>query len=220
VDKIRLEEKQRYQSDLDKHRKELEADHQQRVKLYLDREANSAKRLMEQDKIFQQRLYEQRQQLQLQMEQSNHRESALSRKAELELQGLRTFELRLKETTLYLEQREQQIKNQEYLLQKQKTECLEVARQEIRSQLQAELEENMIQRKVLLTQQQKIDQEKLLIHSYQSKINQLTQQLHELKSALDTKEMEMSALQKTDDFLRSQLKTEELHITQVNARTR
>lgn len=94
--KVRLEEASKARLEMDALRKRLESDYARRLQAVVEGEATLTKKLADQELSAQRGLYEARQQMQREIDDLRGREAAAARKLELEAQGVRMLELRLK----------------------------------------------------------------------------------------------------------------------------
>eukprot|EP00981_Chlorochromonas_danica_P014443 scaffold8015_cov165-Ochromonas_danica.AAC.1 len=215
IQRIRLEEQTKYQTELTNYRKALDADYQVRLQNHLEREASSARRLAEQEKAFQQRLYEQRQSLQIQIDSLTASEQAMHRRMELEKEGLKVLEYRLKESQLLQEARERSLTEKEKSLQAKSEDCLRQARQEVRKEWNDNLEANQQERLRLLAEGKKLEEDRLRYEESRLTMEQLRNQVKRLHEEVSSKDIEISALQQSQDFLKSQILAEDKHISQI-----
>jgi hypothetical protein len=92
----RLEEAAKARQEMDALRKRLELDYARRLQTVVDSEAALTQRIADQEQSAQRSLYAARQQMQREIDDLRNREAAAMRKLELEAQGVRMLELRLK----------------------------------------------------------------------------------------------------------------------------
>jgi hypothetical protein len=92
----RLEEAAKARQEMDALRKRLELDYARRLQTVVDSEAALTQRIADQEQSAQRSLYAARQQMQREIDDLRNREAASMRKLELEAQGVRMLELRLK----------------------------------------------------------------------------------------------------------------------------
>lgn len=139
--KIRLEEAQKARLATESIRKDLEADYHRRLQSHMDRETEAAKRFAEQERQFNQSQYDARQIMQREIDELRNREQMAARKLELESQGLKILELRVKEAQTLLENRERELSIREKKLTEKESAAAEYARTEARQLVRSELEQ-------------------------------------------------------------------------------
>lgn len=100
--RVRLEEAAKARVESEALRRRLELDYARRLQTVVDSEAALALRIANQEQGAQRSLYEARQQMQREIEDLRAREAAATRRLELEAQGVRMLELRLKLVPLLL----------------------------------------------------------------------------------------------------------------------
>jgi hypothetical protein len=94
--RVRLEEAAKARQEMDALRRRLELDYARRLQTVVDSEAALTQRIVDQEQSTQRSLYAARQQMQREIDDLRNREAAAMRKLELEAQGVRMLELRLK----------------------------------------------------------------------------------------------------------------------------
>lgn len=94
--RVRLEEAAKARTEMDALRKRLELDYSRRLQALVDSESAMAKRISDQEQSAQRSLYEARQQMQREIDELRAREGASARKQDLEAQGVKMLELRLR----------------------------------------------------------------------------------------------------------------------------
>jgi hypothetical protein len=94
--RVRLEEAAKARQEMDALRRRLELDYARRLQTVVDSEAALTQRIADQEQSAQRSLYAARQQMQREIDDLRNREAAATRKLELEAQGVRMLELRLK----------------------------------------------------------------------------------------------------------------------------
>jgi len=139
VAKVRLEESRKARMELDVVRQQMEAEYQKKLQHHTEYEAELSRHAAEKERQLQQNLYEARQLLQREIDELRSREQANTRKLDLESQGLRTLELRVKEAQTVLASRERDIASREAEAESKLKNCMERAREEARSQMQSEV---------------------------------------------------------------------------------
>ena len=96
ITRVRLEEASKARIEIDAMRKRLELDYARRLQALVDSEASMTRRISDQEQTAQRSLYDARQIMQREIDDLRSRESAASRKMDLEAQGVKMLELRLK----------------------------------------------------------------------------------------------------------------------------
>lgn len=94
--RVRLEEAAKARAEMDAQRKRLELDYARRLQALVESEAALSRRMADQELGAQRTLYDARQQMQREIDALRGREAAAVRQQELEGQGVRMLELRLK----------------------------------------------------------------------------------------------------------------------------
>lgn len=157
ISKVRLEEAHIARAELEAMRMELEATYERRISLQSDREAESLRIAAERERILQQSQYEQRQKLQRELDDLRSREINTARKLELDTQGLRLLESRLKEAQILLETREKEVSRREREADIIHRDASEKAKEEARARVQDELESLLRERDALKAERSRID---------------------------------------------------------------
>lgn len=214
---IRQQERQKYSTELSAYRKQLDADYQARLASHLEREALASRQLQEQERAAQVKLHEQRQTLQKQIEAAHTREEMMKSKHSADMEFIQSEKYRLQEQRLHLENREAQVTKLEQTVLQQRNDCLELARREIRQQCQAELEANMKDREALLRDQAKVREQQLKYAEHAIALETVKQQVKTLQEEVVTREIEISALQKSEEYVRNQQAAEDAHLDKVLA---
>jgi hypothetical protein len=194
VSKIRSEEGAKARAAMEAMRQELEFDYNQRMKAHLEREQECMRRAKEQERLAQTNSYEARQQMMRELEEIRARESILSRKVDLESQGLKLLEIRLKEAQLMLEQREREVRKIEEDANKKLNQSMELARKEMSLRMQKEFEELNSLRYDVNLEKRKLDEEKLTVLVDKESNRLLRDEMSKLRDLLATREGENSML--------------------------
>lgn len=140
ITKMKLEEKRNARIELDILRSELENEYQKRLQIHHERELDLNRRFDEKDRQFQQSLYDARQVMQQQIDDLRAKEQSSFRKIELETQGLRSLELRLKEAQASLEIHEKEVLRREQDLEVKVQRLSEQLREESNAYIKLEQE--------------------------------------------------------------------------------
>lgn len=138
LQKYRLQDSEKLRSSLAALHSELELDYQRRLQFYVERESESAYRLKEEEKRFKKLLHEERQSLEKQLEELKFKESGMARKSELENQGFRLLEIRLKELESKLELKARELDAKEKEMDLKAVNFKANLRQELLTELAAE----------------------------------------------------------------------------------
>jgi len=216
VMKVRLEESQKARFIMEAMRKELDADYSRRLQNHLDRDAENVKRLTDQERQMNQSMYDARQLMQREIDDLRKREQLGARKIELESQGLKLLEVRLKEAQSLIEGRERDLSIRERKVAERETVAVDAARKEVREQMRSEMEQLFMERSVLAIERQKVQEERAAqvaaMVSASSTHNQLKAALEELVR----REEEVTGLRKTLERLHQQRTEEEANLGQVS----
>lgn len=215
--RIRFEEASKSRRALEALRKELEFDYTQRLQAHIDRENNYMLKLTEQERRLQQTLYDSRQVMQREIDELRNREQMALRKVELESQGLKMLELRLKEAQGVLESREKEVARMEKEFESKRTNVLEAVRKEVRDQLRQDLEALSIDRVTLAAERSRFNEEKVAHAGIIEGARALRDELNRSLELGIAKDQEIAALQRHQLQLKAQLDAEEQHVAQLLA---
>jgi hypothetical protein len=229
IQKILYEEKQKSKVKQDKLLQELECDYQKSLQHFVEREKDYLLKLSDQENRFERNQYEQRSLFQKQLEEIKSSESSLLRKYELESQGLKIFELKLKEFESKLFVKSNELEEREKKTDLKYSKCRDLAKQEILSEFASERELLKSERENFLVEKRKfadeqckrredsdaVDALKSSLKSARSELNELESQCEELKKENDN----LKKLNKTDRFRELDLSPGErvLELIKINA---
>lgn len=157
IAKVRLEEAHKARLELESMRIELEANFERRMVVQSEREAESLRGAADRERQLQQAQYEARQRLQRELDDLRNREQNASKKLELDNQGLRLLESRLKEVQVSLESKEKELGRREREAEVNMRDATEKAREEARERLREELEALLRERSGLKTERTRLD---------------------------------------------------------------
>eukprot|EP01033_Poteriospumella_lacustris_P000100 gene100-64_t len=194
VMKIRHEEAAKARATMEAMRQELEFDYNTRLKGHHDREQEAIKRAKEQERLAQTHLYEARQQMERELEEVRARESMLSRKVDLESQGLKLLEIRLKEAQLAMEHREREVRKLESDANQKLHHANEIARKDANVRLQKEFEELNALRYDVNLERRKLEEDKLTVHVDKEGNRVIREEMNKLRELLATREGEVTML--------------------------
>ena len=151
LEKVRLEESIKSRMALESLRKELIDEYDRRLLVYIEREEINNRSLAEKERSINQRGMEERQLMQREIDELRSRDQMLSRKVELESQGLRSLELRLKASQNVLESREREIGLRETALEEKNKTITITARQEALDRVKVDTKLSMFYPNLLST---------------------------------------------------------------------
>eukprot|EP01041_Mallomonas_annulata_P008687 gene8687-17946_t len=196
ISKMRLEENQKARASLDILRREYEEEYQKRLQIHIQKEAENIQNTSERERNLQHTQYEARQRMQLEMDNIRNREIASTRKIELETQGLRSLENRLKESQYLLESREKEISRRENEIENIAKEKGEKARIEAKNTVQNELDLLMRERATIRLERQRLDEDRSIASSELEVCGEFRKKLHESQNILMERDLEIQSLQK------------------------
>lgn len=214
--KIRLEEAQKARLSVETLRKELEADYSRRLQFHLDREDQTTKRFAEQERQFNQSQYDARQIMQREIDELRNREQMSARKIELESQGLKVLELRVKEAQTLVENRERELSSREKKLVERESTAAEQARREARDQVRLELEQLQTDRAALAVERQRVHDDRASQLALVESASTLKNQLKIAHNQIEQREDEIASLRKTAERIQMIRLEEEANLTHVS----
>jgi hypothetical protein len=215
VRKVRLEERQAARADSEARRKEIDFEYNRRLQAHIDRETASAQRLSELEHNAQRSLYEARQLMQREIDDWRSRESAAVRKQQLEAEGVRMVELRLKEAQVLLEGRERSIGQRERELEEKMKSSREDARKESLAAVQSELDALSKERSSLILERKRFDTERANHAALSDQVSSLQTQLRAALDELAQKEECMDAMKRTQKRMHRLQDDEEERVKKV-----
>lgn len=157
IAKVRLEEAHKARLELEAMRTELEANFERRMVVQAERESASLRGAADRERQLQQAQYEARQRLQRELDDLRNREQNASKKLELDNQGLRLLESRLREMQIGLEAKEKELGRREREAEIYVRDAAQKGREEARERLREELEALMRERAALKTERARLD---------------------------------------------------------------
>ena len=107
--KIRLDESRKARVELDAVRREMDLEYERRLVASTDREKEVARQHAERERQLEASQYEYRQRMQRELDELRMRETAATKKGELDAQGAALLEQRLRETQIRIETREREL---------------------------------------------------------------------------------------------------------------
>jgi hypothetical protein len=206
--RIQLEVSEEARISFEKLRKEMEFEYQQRFHTYLEREQQAAKAFAEKEHDLQRQLYESRQAMEREIDSVRQREKSLLRKNELEAEGMRLLELRLKDEKHILENKEYQLKELEKELQRRKLSSMEEIRLELRNELQVEYEYLNQERMKLLDERKKIEEERFKFQNLSNLYDATKNELAQTKEILQKKNDQLTYIQHETQNIQIQFQQE------------
>ncbi len=215
LQRIRIEESSKCRQQIESLRKELDFDYRQRLQSHIEREQESSRRLAEQERKLQETLYDTRQMMQREIDELRSRELNHVRKVEMESQGLRLLELRLKEAQTVMESRERDITKMERDLELKRQETLTALRKEVSEQFKEDFTNLQKDKTLVAVQRQQLQDDQ---NHHISLLESAKSTKLELKTALDNlalKEEEIAYLQRHQQRMISQWKAEEQHVAEL-----
>ena len=213
--KIRLEEAQKARLSVETMRRELEADYSRRLQFHLDREEITNKRFAEQERQFNQSQYDARQVMQREIDELRNREQLSARKIDLESQGLKVLELRVKEAQTLVENRERELSTREKKLSERESTVFEQARREARDQVRLELEQLQVDRAALAVERQRVQDDRASQLALVESATTLKSQLKAAHDQISQKDDEIASLRKIADRTNMIRLEEEANLTHV-----
>lgn len=215
IRKVRLEERQAARADSEARRKEIDFEYSRRLQAHIDRETASAQRLSELEHNAQRSLYEARQLMQREIDDWRSRESAAVRKQQLEAEGVRMVELRLKEAQVMLEGRERSIGQRERELEEKMKSSREDARKESLAAVQSELDVLSKERSSLILERKRFDTERANHAALSDQVSSLQSQLRTALDELAQRGECMDAMERTQKRMRRLQDDEEERVKKV-----
>ena len=157
--RIRIEEAAKARLAFQGRELDLEGQLQRKNSLLEAKEAQEIRHQAEIDRRYQQELFDTRQKMQAEVQEMRARELATGRRFELEHQGLKMFELQLKDVQGNIEAREREVLAREKEVDRRAAAAVKAAKEEARDHLRAEFEEILRDRKRLALDRQKFEDE-------------------------------------------------------------
>jgi hypothetical protein len=213
--KIRLEEAQKARLSVETMRRELEADYSRRLQFHIDREEITNKRFAEQERQFNQSQYDARQVMQREIDELRNREQLSARKIDLESQGLKVLELRVKEAQTLVENRERELSTREKKLSERESTVFEQARREARDQVRLELEQLQVDRAALAVERQRVQDDRASQLALVESATTLKSQLKAAHDQISQRDDEIASLRKIADRTNMIRLEEEANLTHV-----
>jgi hypothetical protein len=216
IQKILSEEKQKSKVKQDKLLQELECDYQKSLQHFVEREKDYLQKLSEQENRFERNLYEQRSLFQKQLEEIKSSESSLLRKYELESQGLKIFELKLKEFESKLFVKSNELEEREKKTDVKYSNCRDLAKQEILSEFASERELLKSERADFLVEKRKFADEQCKRRDNSDSVDALKSSLKSARNELNELESQCEELRNENDNFRKQNKTDRFNELDVS----
>jgi hypothetical protein len=213
--KVRLEESRKARLDLDTVRQQMESDYQKKLQSRAEHESELNRSATEKERQLQQSLYEARQFMQREIDDLRSREQAYTRKLELEGQGLRVLELRLKESQTVLDGRERELCHRELDAENKTKGNMERAREEARAQLQAELAVVIRDRSALIVDRQRLEEDRASQRAVVDNANAARTQMRELQTLIMDRDDEITLLKLREKRMDVVRKDEDMQVAEV-----
>lgn len=217
IGKVRAAEQQRLHMELTHQQQALEAEYQRKLQAQSEREKETVRLFSEKERQLQQLQYETRQQMQREMDDLRHREQMMKRKCDLEHQGLKVLEGRLKELQINLETREREVSRRERDAAVKFDEELKICRKEAEAAVQQELDRLQGERIQIEVEKKRCSEESKLVGSYLNEIAELKSALRDLKLNVTTKEDEILTLRHQLTLAQRAMTLENTDTTDVSA---
>lgn len=171
--------------------------------------------MSEQERQFQRNQYDARQAMQREIDDLRSRETALMRKYELESQGIKMLELRLKESLNMIESRERELASREHKMEEQSANNMDIAHRKAREFVQKELEAISIEKSSLMVERRKLDDEKAANAALIQSSKALRVQLQQALEDLIAKDDEILSIKRSHDTQEALRKAEDQQLLEV-----
>ncbi|XP_027879821.1 centriole and centriolar satellite protein ofd1 isoform X3 [Xiphophorus couchianus] len=207
IAKVRMDEKAKFNQELEKLKQELERTYEMRAKALMDREKNAIERLQKQQEIEEKNVYMQRQLLLKEIETLRSRENELRMRTEAFEKSCEIHAEKMRATEELLRRRELAVKTMEDTYdQRLKNEL---------SSYQLELKEEFLRRTEKLTESEnrnkvetaRIQKESDLIESRLEEHNRACIELKKLQVELETAQQQISLLTQQKELLKERLES-------------
>ncbi|XP_054887571.1 centriole and centriolar satellite protein ofd1 [Poeciliopsis prolifica] len=207
IAKVRMDEKAKFNQELEKLKQELERTYEMRAKALMDREKNAIERLQKQQEIEEKNVYMHRQSLLKEIETLRCRENELRMRMEAFEKSCEIHAEKMRATEEFLRRRELAVKtNEDTYDQKLKNEL---------SSYQLELKEEFLKRTEKLTESEsrnkvetaRIQKESDLIESRREEYNRACIELKRLQVELETAQQQISLLTQQKELLKERLES-------------
>jgi hypothetical protein len=160
IARVRLEEANRARMEFEAVRADMESIFERKLSAQIEREMEAQKQAAERERLAQQNHYKTRQRLQRELEDLRSREQAVARKLELDNQGLRLFETRLKEMQILIDSREREVSRKEKEFESINRDVALRAKEMARQMVNDELEALIRERAALKIERARFDEDK------------------------------------------------------------
>uniref|UniRef100_A0A3B3VBT8 OFD1 centriole and centriolar satellite protein n=1 Tax=Poecilia latipinna TaxID=48699 RepID=A0A3B3VBT8_9TELE len=207
IAKVRMDEKAKFNQELEKLKQELERTYEMRAKALMDREKNAIERLQKQQEIEEKNVYMQRQSLLKEIETLRSRENELRMRMEAFEKSCEIYAEKMRATEELLRRRELGVRTMEDTYdQKLKNEL---------SSYQLELKEEFLRRTEKLTESEnrnkvettRIQKESDLIDARLEEHNRACTELKRLQVELETAQQQISLLTQQKELLKERLES-------------
>jgi len=215
IQKIRLDESQKHRLALESLKKELEADYQRRMQYYLDRETDLTRRMTEKERELDRRMYEQRQMMQKDIDDIRMKEQSHQRKLELEAQGLKIVELRVKEAQHAIEHREEALFKLQQDLDEKRQEMYQTTKQQAIQQVNEEWEWLKKEKLTLSLERKAVEESSIAYKTLQDNLQRAKQEMEKLLQQIAHCEKENYLLERENKKLKNQLHEDEQQLLEV-----
>lgn len=194
--KIRTEEASKARAANEALRQELEFDYSRRLKVHTDREADLVVRSKEAERRHAQALHESRQQMERELDEIRSRENLMQRKVELESQGLRLLEVRLKEAQLSIESRERELRKSAEDVHNQMQHARDLALKEANTRLQREFDELNSLRLEVSLEKRRLDEDRVAVQVEKEALRTLRDEVLTLRERVVARDQEILQLRR------------------------
>jgi oral-facial-digital syndrome 1 protein len=218
INKIRFEEANKMNIAIELTRRDMEADFHRRLQAHAERESESLRNASDRERQLEQLQYESRQRMQREIDDIRARETASLRKVDLETQGLRVLEARLKEAQILLSSREKELSRKEKEFEITSREFMDKAREDARLSIQSEMDVLLRERATLMLERQKFDDMKDDDAAMSMAVNEMRKKHREMQESIILKDDEIAALRLQYARLMTTLGQDENTSTEVSHR--
>jgi hypothetical protein len=192
--KMKMEQEHKSNVMLEQLRQNMENEYQAKLRLNLEREKENLQQINHREKSLEQMNYEARQRVERELLDVRARETAMVRKVDLEMQGLRMLEARLKDAQVVLGSRENEVARKEEELKIANQVMQERAREDAKQSVQIELDTLLRERAMLMIEKQRFDKEREADSSLQMAVADMRRRFREMEEALLLREDEVASL--------------------------
>lgn len=196
--KIREEENEKFRSKIESLTKELEFHYHSKLQKFMEKEQESAEKMREQERRFERSMYEQRNHLMKQLEDLRLKESSLQRRSELESQGLKFLEIKLKEFETKLLIRSNELDEREKTIELKYSKTTDQIKSELSREFKLEMSAVQSEKADLIEQKRTFLQERL-------RFRESCDSLESTKNALKSTQKQLEEMQEANEVLRKEI---------------